>query len=86
MPDGCNSRCFFAGFEVLTAVVMKSSLFWDITPCCPLEVNRRFRGTCRLHLQGLRIIQARNTHVAGSKFGLFLDPEDGGDMLLRIAG
>jgi hypothetical protein len=21
------------GFEVLTAVVMKSSVFWDITPC-----------------------------------------------------
>jgi hypothetical protein len=23
----------YAGFEVLTAVVMKSSVFWDITPC-----------------------------------------------------
>jgi hypothetical protein len=27
------------GFEVLTAVVMKSSIFWDITPCSPLKVN-----------------------------------------------
>jgi hypothetical protein len=26
-----------AGFEVLTAVVMKSTVFWDITPCSPLE-------------------------------------------------
>jgi hypothetical protein len=31
---------------------MKSSIFWDITPCSPLSVNRRFGGTYRLHLQG----------------------------------
>jgi hypothetical protein len=27
------------GFEVLTAVVKKSSIFWDITPCSLLKVN-----------------------------------------------
>jgi hypothetical protein len=27
------------GFEVLTAVVMKSSIFWDITPCSLLKIN-----------------------------------------------
>jgi hypothetical protein len=27
------------GFEGLTAVVMKSTIFWDITPCSPLKVN-----------------------------------------------
>jgi hypothetical protein len=27
------------GFEVLTAVVMKSIIFLDITPCSPLKVN-----------------------------------------------
>jgi hypothetical protein len=32
------------GFEVLTAVVMKSTIFWDITPCSPLSANRRFGG------------------------------------------
>jgi hypothetical protein len=26
-------------FEVLTALVMKSSIFWDITPCSPLKVS-----------------------------------------------
>jgi hypothetical protein len=26
------------GSEVLTAVVMKSPTFWDITPCSPLKV------------------------------------------------
>jgi hypothetical protein len=25
--------------------VMKSSVFWDITPYNPLKLNRRFRGT-----------------------------------------
>jgi hypothetical protein len=35
---------------VLTAVVMKSSIFWDITPCSGLKVNRRFGRTYRLAL------------------------------------
>jgi hypothetical protein len=26
-------------FEILIAVVMKSSFFWDIMPCGPLKVN-----------------------------------------------
>jgi hypothetical protein len=30
---------------------MKSTVFWDITLCNPLSVNRRFGGTYRLHLQ-----------------------------------
>jgi hypothetical protein len=42
------------GFEVFTAVVMKGIIFWDMTPCSPLSVNRRFGGTYRLHLQGQR--------------------------------
>jgi hypothetical protein len=45
-------------FEILTAVVIKSSIFWDISSCSLLKVNRRFGGTCRLHLQGRRISQA----------------------------
>jgi hypothetical protein len=43
-----------AGFEVFPAVVMKPSVFWDITPYSSLKVNRRFGGICRLHLQGGR--------------------------------
>jgi hypothetical protein len=27
------------GFEVLTEVVLKSIIFWDIMPCSPLRVN-----------------------------------------------
>jgi hypothetical protein len=47
------------GFEVFRAVVMKSIIFWDMTPCSPLSFTRRFGGTYRLHLQGRRIV-----HVA----------------------
>jgi hypothetical protein len=31
---------------------MKSTIFWDIKPCSPLSVNRRFGETYRLQLQG----------------------------------
>jgi hypothetical protein len=48
------------GFEVLTAVVMKSINFWDITPCSPLRVNQCFGGTYRLHLQGPRSNFSKN--------------------------
>jgi hypothetical protein len=48
------------GFEILTAVAMDSSIFWDITPRSPFRVNRSFRRTCRIHLQDRRISRARN--------------------------
>jgi hypothetical protein len=41
---------YHAWFEVLKTVVMKSTIFWDLTSCSPLKVNRRFGGTYRLHL------------------------------------
>jgi hypothetical protein len=34
----------------------------NITPCSPLKVNRRFRGTCRIHLQNRIISQTTNQH------------------------
>jgi hypothetical protein len=33
---------------------MKSIIFWDMTPCNPLSVNRCFGKTYRLHLEGRR--------------------------------
>jgi hypothetical protein len=45
----------------------KSYIFWDINPCSPLKVNRRFGGTCYLHLQSPRIRQARNQREADGK-------------------
>jgi hypothetical protein len=50
----------FVGFEVLTPVVMKSTVFRDTTLCGPLKVDRRFERTYRLHLQGRRISKARS--------------------------
>jgi hypothetical protein len=44
LQDNTNTSTS-VGFEVLTAMVMKSTIFWDITPCSPLNVNRRFGGT-----------------------------------------
>jgi hypothetical protein len=44
----------YVGFEVFTAVVMKSIIFWDMMPCSPLSCARRFGGTYRLHLQDRR--------------------------------
>jgi hypothetical protein len=43
------------GNLILTAVVMKSTAFRDMTSCIPLKVNRRFGGKYRPHLQGRRI-------------------------------
>jgi hypothetical protein len=48
------------GTEVLTVLVMNTYIVWDIMPCSPLKVNRRFGRTCRLHLQGQTISQVRN--------------------------
>jgi hypothetical protein len=43
----------FIGFEAVTSVVMKSSVFWDIPTCSSLKVNQRFvgfqRGNRALH-------------------------------------
>jgi hypothetical protein len=57
----CTLQTFhrYLGLEALTAVVMKCSTFWDITPHSPLKVNQSFGGTYSLHLQSRRISQAR---------------------------
>jgi hypothetical protein len=57
----------YVRFEVLTVLVMKSSTFWDIMPCVLLRVNLCFGRTCRLHLQGITMSEARNHHEPGSK-------------------
>jgi hypothetical protein len=47
---------------------MKNFIFWNISQCSPLKVNRGFGGTC-LHPQGRGVNQTRNQHEAGSKHG-----------------
>jgi hypothetical protein len=48
---------------------MRTIIFWDITPCSTLKANRRFAATCRLHLQGRRISQAKKSVKAGGEQG-----------------
>jgi hypothetical protein len=54
-------------YEILTAAVTNNSVFWDITQCSPLKINRRFGGKRCLRLQRRNIIQERNQHEADSK-------------------
>jgi hypothetical protein len=35
-------------FEVLTAVTMKNTIIWSVTPCSLVDVYRGFRGRCCL--------------------------------------
>jgi hypothetical protein len=93
LPEPC---ILSVGSEVLTAVAMKTTIFWPITPCSPLKVSRRFRGTYRLHLQGQRISRARNQRESRRQAAvfcdvsflvdLFFDPEYGGYIFLRNVG
>jgi hypothetical protein len=57
----------YVEFEVLTEVVMKSPMFWDITPYILLKGNLRFGETCHLNLQRRRISQTRNQGEEVSK-------------------
>jgi hypothetical protein len=35
----------YVGFEVITGVVMKGYIFWDMTPCSPLKINQHLGNT-----------------------------------------
>jgi hypothetical protein len=62
----------FCSHSWRTSKIM-SSIFWDITPCSPLKVNRRFERTCRLL-------------YACFLLGLFFGPKDGGEKIIRNVG
>jgi hypothetical protein len=55
---------------------LKSSIFWVVTPCSLLKVNRHFKG---------RRATGYPRHT-GFLLRLFFDPKDEGDMLLRTVG
>jgi hypothetical protein len=48
--QSAEGSALLVGFEVLTAVVINVSIFWDILPCISY-VNRRFGGKFHLDLQ-----------------------------------
>jgi hypothetical protein len=64
---------------------MKITIFWDIMPCGPLKVNRRFGGTSApsqgSNKMSVSILLVICFH-AGISLGLY-DSEDVGDMSLR---
>jgi hypothetical protein len=46
--------------RIFTAVTMKNAFFWDVTPCGSCK-NRRFGGSCHLHLQGRKHPRAKKS-------------------------
>jgi hypothetical protein len=61
--------------NVKTHVLLKNSVFWDVTPCSPVKGKRRFGGTC--------LRSACSLLYAVFLFGLFFGPEDGGDIFFQ---
>jgi hypothetical protein len=71
-PQNTDLEC--VAFEVLTTVIMKSTIFWHITPSSPkkaTDFSEEHIATC-FH--------------AGFLLGLFFDTENGGEMFLRNVG
>jgi hypothetical protein len=58
------------GFEVLTALSVWSVAFWNVTPCCSVDIAGRFGGTYCLQLIDRRVSQKHTeiTLLAGITF------------------
>jgi hypothetical protein len=70
--------CHYRTEQVSSSGTLLICIFWYITSCGRLKVNRRFGGTCHLHLQGWRISLARN------QSGLLFNPEEGNMFLGNV--
>jgi hypothetical protein len=64
---------------------MKSSIFWDITPCTPLKINRRFGGTYLSPPSASKDKTSKN-NMKKEASRAWLDAEDGVDMFFRNVG
>jgi hypothetical protein len=61
----------YARFEVLVAVTMNRTLFWNVTPCNLVKIYRHFGGMQRFFLQGRRVTSLQrvfNEHRSGTLF------------------
>jgi hypothetical protein len=56
LENGLTSH--YTWCEAIIVTVIKSSIFWNKTPCNLLKINWLFGGTCHLPPQGWRISQA----------------------------
>jgi hypothetical protein len=63
------------GFEVATPVIMKTFIFWNITPCSPFKVSRRSGGT--------QYTIMKQVATCFMLLSFFFDPKHGGDMFFR---
>jgi hypothetical protein len=74
------------GFEVLTAVIMKLAIFWDIAPYS-MYMSGRFGKTYHLHLQCRKSAEKETSENRRLVLAqpIFV-PEDGGDTFLRNGG
>jgi hypothetical protein len=89
-----NISTFLRRIEFRNVFRHRICMFWVITLCSPLKVNRRFRRTFRLHLQVTQDTSAESRDIGcacyllhyGTLLGLFLDPKDEGCMFFRNVG
>jgi hypothetical protein len=58
-------RFIIVRFHVLKAASIKMAVFWVVSPCSLVEIYRRFRHTCYLHLLG---DEAHRPDDGGSKY------------------
>jgi hypothetical protein len=56
----------FVGFEVLTVVIMKSTIFWVVTVCSLVEVHEH--SACHLLVAGFLLRFLFSPGDGGSKF------------------
>jgi hypothetical protein len=47
----------FVGFEVIRAMIMKSSIFCDTTPCSPLKFKVDFQQTTRRYIPEVELFR-----------------------------
>lgn len=59
-----------AGFEVITAVTLNCTVFWDVMMCRPSKFRRQFCSACYVSL-------------ASFLLALLFDTENGGYMFIR---
>jgi hypothetical protein len=62
LNGGCTDIVASISCWVSERKMLKTSIFWDITPYITLVVNGRFVGTCHFHLQ-VQIIAKQETNM-----------------------
>jgi hypothetical protein len=76
----------FVKIEVPMAVIMKSTVVWDVMLCSSVQVYRYFGRTHSLHLQDRRGSLPNKQQILASSIDLLFDIDDGDNMSLRYVG